>query len=220
MVQRKGDNKAESEEAKSEAPSSARQSSHLSLLVRLPVSLTPPHSLWCSLSDVWPPSLNIMTRLPVIFYFTARPRRRKTCGGKGEETKLLGSEGGDIVGGEKSVWRRMRKMMCLTISGWGGARWGRWRRRESSENSGPQTAEVFKQSTYFNLLFLLAVGVLAGDASDGDAGDLIQYQYQVWYWCSLFHWISDRSMSLIRICSLRWTINTQNGFCRKSAWVS
>lgn len=32
-----------------------------------------------------------MTRLPVIFYFTARPRRRKTCGEKGEEAKLLGS---------------------------------------------------------------------------------------------------------------------------------
>lgn len=70
-------------------------------------------------------------------YFTARPRRRKTCGGKGEETKLLGAEGGKLKGG-KSVWRRRRKMMCLTISGCGGGRWGRWRRRrENSESSGP-----------------------------------------------------------------------------------
>lgn len=181
----------------------------LSLLAWLPVSLTPPRALRRSLSDVWPPSPNIMTRLPVIFYFTARPRRRKTCGGKGEEAKLLGSEGREI----KRAWRR--RMVCLTIWGCGGGRWGRWgRRRESSEGSGPSTAEVVKQSTYFNLLLLLAVCVLAGDATDP-----IRYRYQVWYWCSLSHWISDGSMSLIRICSLCWTINTQDGFCR-SAWVN
>lgn len=52
-----------------------------SLSLFLTVYVSRPPSLWCSLSDVWLPSLKIMTRLPVIFYFTARPRR----GREGEE---------------------------------------------------------------------------------------------------------------------------------------
>lgn len=54
------------------------------------------------LGDVWPPSLSIMTRPPVIFYFTCEAKEKEDLPGLlgEEEAKLPGSEGGNWKVGE------------------------------------------------------------------------------------------------------------------------
>lgn len=70
------------------------------------LSIHPPLSLSrCSLGDVWLPSLKIMTRLPVIFYFTARPRKRR------EEERGEGRK--RRTAGKISKWKRRETVSSI-----------------------------------------------------------------------------------------------------------